>query len=79
MIVWLGWSSGAMTVALTWMQRAMLADEVELLAEYHASPVFYQDFIDPDILTPENVEDKLIWIKVGVDVTATAGAPGGAR
>ena len=61
--------SGALRFALS----------VELLAEYNASPIFHQDYTDSEIITPDNIEQKLLRVTVGQGGAATTGRRPGTR
>jgi prepilin-type N-terminal cleavage/methylation domain-containing protein len=39
----------------TWFQRALLVEEMEVLAQYNASPIMHMDFNSPDPITEANI------------------------
>lgn len=45
----------------SWMQRAFRTEEVETMNEYGASPILHMDFIDPALIT----EDNILQIRLG--------------
>jgi len=53
----------------TWIQRALLCEEVELMQEYGASPILHIDFTSTEMIT----EDNILHIKVRQGGGATGG------
>ena len=43
----------------TWVQRALRVEEVEAMQELGASPVFHQNFTNPEMMTVDAIETRL--------------------